>query len=216
MKQHPKKAHEGKENESKKESKEDNTMKYVIGVVVAILIIVLLVMFFRSNTSSKDTTSVLPDAKTVDSQKTAKDSTETVFPKQKTAVTQQTEPNLINYCDRTKFYALGFKPCSCALQDSLLKIQLRNSGKADISKVWFYVTSKEDKSAYLAVEKTLKPQETEEFAVDLKAVKESLGGDVQNVVALPGFTEGGKENVCLNQRLLVIKETNCVSTCVAS
>ncbi len=214
MKQHPKKAHEGKENEPKKENKEDNTMKYVIGVVVAILIIVLLVMFFRSGTTSKDTTTVSPDAKAAaDVQKEAKDSTETVFPKQKTAMSQQSEPNLINYCDRTKFYALGFKPCSCGFQDGLLKIQLRNSGKADISKVWFYVTSGADKSAYLAVEKTLKPQETEQFAVDLNAAKASLGGEVQSVVALPGFTEGDKENVCLNQRLLVIKDTNCVSAC---
>ena len=209
---HPKKANESK---TEKKIETDNTMKYVVGVIVAILVIVILVMVFRKGMMPETPAAQnQPVQKTEDVAKTA-DPSETVFPKAKVAIEQSTQPSIINYCDRTKFYSIGYKPCSCNLKDNILKIELKNTGKVDIDKIWFQVTGMNGKMSYLAVDKAMKSQETEDFKINLAETEKSLGATVEDIVALPGLSVDGKDNVCLNQRLLLIKNTNCLSQCTS-
>lgn len=215
MKQHPKKIQESKNEQ--KETDTDNTMKYIVGIIIAVLIIVLLAMLFKKSTGPEAPVTQTPQTpvktETPSEKSTETTPSETVFPKAKVAVEQSTQPSVINYCDRTKFYAIGYKPCTCNLQDSTLKIELKNTGKVDIEKVWFHVTAMNGKSAYLAVDQTLKPKEVETFKINLGQTEKTLGATVEDVVALPGLSVDGKDNVCLNQRLLLIKDTNCLSQC---
>ncbi len=199
MKKHEQKA---KKEHAQKETKKSNWGLWV-GILIALVVIVVLILIFKGG---KEVTPPVT-APTAPEQPVAPVEAPKPAETPKTMAPVEEAPAEIRYCD--KLLALGYTPCSCNLKDGSLDITFKNSGKVDYSGMWFYAVGASGKATYLFDGNALKAGEAKKFTVDLSALGSKLGEPVKNLEAHPSVKQDGKDESCLNARLLAIKDSSC-------
>ncbi|MEM4336641.1 MAG: hypothetical protein QXG86_01405 [Candidatus Woesearchaeota archaeon] len=188
-----KKAKKAEVKEQKKApSKKDNTIKYIVAGVVVVIIIVALILLLRGKKAPE---APVTPTQPVEQQKPTPEKTE----KQKIILEQ---PEEIKYC--TEEFAIGWPKnkleTPCIVDGKTVKAKITYSGKGkELEGMWFYITTTSGKVEYLKDTDDLKQGETKEYVID-------VGEKIKTLMAVPM----SDDKACLNQRLLIIKDTSCV------
>jgi len=192
-----KKAKKVEKTEAKKApTKKPTAAGWVVGVIIVIIILIAIILLLKG----------APKAPPVQ-QPTAP----TAAPKEPTAPTGPETvsgaPQQVKYCNIS--YAIGWPKNKlgqpCIIDDKKVSMQIVYSGKGDsLSGLWFQITTKSGKVQYLKDTRTMKKDDVMSYTID-------VGEKITDLLALPIINEGGVDKACLNQRMLIIKDTQCVT-----
>lgn len=169
--------------EPAKPAKKEDRTRYISGIIIAIIVIIVLILLIRSCTKEAPVP-VAPTAPEAAPEAAP-------GPSQVTAA-----PEEVKMCPSER--AIGYVPGTCAIDADSVSMTLKGQGKAGIEGIWFYMTGIDGKTSYWKDTTTGVQNEEVVFNVPAKNVKQLL--------ALPMID--GK--ACFNQRIIVVKDTNCV------
>jgi len=181
-----------KKAEPKKAPKKTNTTGWVVGVIIVIVVIIAIILLLVGKPAE---TPVTPPVTTP----TAPANVTPVGPE---AVAQG--PEMIRYCNIS--YAIGWPKNKlgdpCVIDGSKVSLQIVYSGKGDsLAGLWFQITTKSGKVEYFKDSRTMKAGEYMKYSLD-------AGEKITDMLAYPA----NGDKACLNQRMLVIKDEQCLTS----
>lgn len=110
--------------------------------------------------------------------------------------------------------ALGVAPCSCSkLESGDIMLSVKNSGRGNLKGIWFYVEAEDGSMGYYSHEEEFAEGEIKEFTLELTDWETGLGSPINDVYMLPAKMINDTLGACANQKLLLIKTTNCRDNC---
>ena len=178
------------------------TARYVGGAIVAIVVLVAIILLLRGIT--KPAAPPAPAAPPVPEEIVPSEA-----PEKPPVMIVAEKPVELRYC--AKEIATGYEPLGCAIANNVLTVTgLRNSGKVDLAGMWFYITAENGKTQYLKDSRNIPMGAALTYNIDLSKHEAALGAKISQILALPVAIQDGAEQVCLNQRKLIIKYRNCV------
>lgn len=195
-----KKSQSHKKTETKKShKKEKGSSGWIVGVIIVIVIIIAIVLLMRGTEKEPEQPPVTPPE---DGQEDQEEQ-----PSEEEMEEVSGEPTLNKKC--SEGYVLGWPEFEvndpCVVESDSARISLKYSGNKDsLSGVWFKITTKNGDVRYMKDGRDLEKGEVLEYSIP------SLGDDIENVLAMPLIEEGGEDKACLNQRLIIVKSTNCI------
>ncbi len=192
-----KKKSQSKKTETKSHKKEKSNTGWIVGVIIVVIIIIAIVLLMRGVEEEPEQPTVTPP------EEGSGPSEEEVMegPSEVAEVPEEVK-------DCSIAYAIGYPKnkllTPCEIEGNQPTIQLAYSGNADsLGGMWFKVTTADGDVKYLKDTRTVEKGETIKYSFD-------IGETIERVVAMPLITQNGEDKACLNQRLIVIKSTNCV------
>ena len=197
-----------KKKVQKKEIKNKPKKSYagLIWGIVAVVAVLVILFFALKGCAKTPTTPTGPTTPTEP----------TIEPK---PVISTTTPNEIRYCEKTTdlvdgkiMIALGYKPCSCNIENGKATLTIMNSGYGDLPAMWFKIVGATGKTVYMFDNNLIKSKDSRAYEFDMNSLKSQVGEEIDDILALP---VNGKDtsSICLNQRLIVIKEASCIDRC---
>ncbi len=183
---------------SSKKKKESGSTGWVIGIIIVVVIIIAILLLMRG--CAKEDIEQQPEVTPPTEQPPAE--TEPSGPEVVSDV-----PTTVRYCSID--YAIGWPEYQladpCEIEGNEALVSLIYSGKAKkISGMWFEVTMMDGTKSYLKDTRDVNKGEIVEYSIP------DMGQKIDTMLALPMIEEDGEDKACLNQRLLVVKATNCV------
>ena len=176
------------------QKKKPSAAGWVVGVIIVIVIIIAIILLLEG--MPKTTEKAAPTAPAETPQAPVRGPTEV-----------STAPEQVRNCSIN--YAIGWPKnklgSPCTVQGTKVTAQMMYSGKGDsLAGLWFQITTTDGTVKYLKDTMTVKQGDTQEYNVD-------VGQKIKMLLALPVISDGGVDKACLNQRLLIVKDTECVA-----
>lgn len=191
-----------KQAEPKAQAKKEKSSSagWIVGVIIVIVIIVVILLLLRGCSTETDE-QTQPTVEAPKTEAPAKEDTAT-GPKVVSDI-----PEIVRYCKEE--YAIGWPETQianpCTLDGNGAQVSLEYSGNGDsLPGLFFEVKTVSGTVTYL--KDTRKIIQGDIMVYDIP----DIGGKIDSMLALPMIKEDGQDKACLNQRLIVIKATNCV------
>ncbi len=195
-----------KQHKKEKHKPKKSYAGLIFGIVA--VVVVLVILFFALKGCKKEEAKPTKPTPTEPTKPT-------IEPKPKISTKA---PNEIRYCEKTTelkegkiMIALGYKPCSCKVENGDATLTIMNSGYGDLKAMWFKISG-DAKSIYMFDNNMVKSKDSRTYEFDMNQLKTELGEPVKDIIALP-VNGNDVDSVCLNQRLIVIKKASCLDRC---
>ena len=185
----------GKAEPKRAPKKKTSTAGWVVGAIIVIVIIVAIVLLLRSVSVPKE-----PAAPTAPAE-TPKAPAPT-GPEAVSAAPEQVKSCSISYAIGWPKNKLGDP---CVIDGNKVELQMIYSGKGDsLGGLWFQITTKSGEVKYLKDTRAMKKDDYMTYGID-------VGEKITELLTMPIISIDGVDKACLNQRMLVIKESQCVT-----
>ena len=107
-------------------------------------------------------------------------------------------------------YGIGVVPGTCTfVATDVLKITLKAMGKHGIDGMVFYATGPTGTLKNLKDTTKVSTGQAQPYSLSLSDIEAKVGGNVDEILALPVKNANGTEYACYNQRVLIVSGGDC-------